>query len=84
MTSFSLAAAVEAQPVRYVAAVSTHVQELTTSCVASRLAPWRKDSHHRGIRKARRYLRKRWSVSLFWWFAYAHILHLAQAACRRR
>lgn len=83
MTLFSLAAAVEAQPVRYVSPVSTHVQELTTSCLASRLALWRKDSPHRGIGKARRYLRKRWWVSLFWWFAYAQ-MHLAKAACRRR
>jgi hypothetical protein len=37
-----------------------HVAELTTSCVASRLALWRKDSPYRGIREARRYLRKRW------------------------
>lgn len=53
------------------------------SCVASRLALWRKDRPHRGIRKAGRYLRKRWWVSLFWWFAYAH-MRLAQAACRKR
>jgi hypothetical protein len=63
--------------------VSTHVQELNTSCVASCLTLWRKDSPYRGIRKARRYLRKRWWVSPFWWFAYAH-MRLAQAACRRR
>ena len=83
MTLFLLAVAVEARPVQYVSPCFTHVQELTTSCVASRLALWRKDGPHRGIRKARWYLRKRRWVSLFWWFAYAHIL-LAQAACRRR
>jgi hypothetical protein len=66
MTLFSLAVAVEVQPVRYVSPVSTHVQELTTSCVASRLTLWRKDGPYRGIRKARRYLRKRWWVSFFW------------------
>ena len=83
MTSFSLAAAVEALPVRYVSTISTHVQELNTSCVASCLALWRKDSPYRGIRKARRYLRERWWVSLFLWFAYVH-MRLAQAASRRR
>jgi hypothetical protein len=62
MTLFSLVVAVEAQPVRYVSPVSTEVQELTTSSsrVASRLALWRKDRPHRRIRKARRYMRKRW------------------------
>lgn len=65
MTLFSLAVAVEAQLVRCVSILSTHVQELTTSCVASGFALWRKNSPYRGIRKARRYLRKRWWVSLF-------------------
>lgn len=84
MTLFSLAAAVEVRPVRYVLPLSTHVQELTTSWVASCLALWRKDSPHRGIRKARRYLRKRWWVSLFWRFAYARNMDLSQVACRKR
>ncbi len=59
MTSSILAAAAGDQQALYVSHSSTHVQTLTASRIASRLAPWREDCHHRGIRKARRYLRKR-------------------------
>ncbi len=83
MTSSSLAAEVEVQLVRYVLPASTHVQSFTAPCVAPRFALWREDCPHRGIRKTRRYLRKRWWVSFLWWFAYAHIRPV-QAACRRR
>jgi hypothetical protein len=83
MTSSLLVAAAEAQPVLYVSPVSTHVQALTASCVASRIALWREDCHHRRIRKTGWYLRKRWWVSLLWWSAHTHT-HPAQAVCRRR
>ena len=64
MTWSILVAAAEAQPVRYASPLSTRVQAVTASCVASRCAPWREDCHHRGIGKTGRYLRKRWWVSL--------------------
>jgi hypothetical protein len=65
MTSSLLVAAAEAQPVRYGSPLSSHILALTASCVASGLALWREDGHHRGIRKTGRYLRKRWWVVSF-------------------